>query len=421
MPEKTYRKFPIQTETACQLKWTWSTIFLTTGRTSSCHRTNNHPFDTDIFDFHNTPTKLKDRQRMLKGQWPEQGCNYCRDIEEAGGQSDRITNLDFPGISAPPELDHDPHAIKVTPRILEVYFDNICNLKCVYCRPLFSSLWDAENKKHGFFKSNGLVISDKFTKDPDLEKNKIKMFKWLEENRQHLTNFNILGGEPLFQEEFDQCLDFFDRSPAPDLSLQIFTNLNTTVERLSKAVTKVKSLVNNKKIKEFCVTASLDCWGEEQEYARFPLDLKVWEKNFEILLENEWIKIVIGSTLTPLTIKTFPDLVERINHWNKLRPVYHYFNSVNDPSYMKIDVLGNIFIDDFQRALDLITDDDHDRQHVKNYLRGIAQQSANNGVNHQEAIKLRTFLDEMDRRRNTNWRRTFPYLVKPLENAQVDQ
>lgn len=95
--------FPIQSKTACQLKWNWSTIFLTTEETASCHRTNHHKFDTDTFDFHNTPSKLDDRQRMLQGLWPELGCTYCKDIETAGGQSDRITNLDFPGIHSPPE------------------------------------------------------------------------------------------------------------------------------------------------------------------------------------------------------------------------------------------------------------------------------------------------------------------------------
>ena len=159
--------FPIKTETACQLKWNWSTIFLTTEETASCHRTNHHKFDTNIFDFHNTPSKLNDRAQMLAGKWPTVGCNYCQDIERAGGQSDRITNLDFPGIHAPPELDQNTQAISVTPRILEVYFDNTCNLKCLYCGPHFSSLWDAENIKFG---------DPAFNKSSNIESNKQKIF-----------------------------------------------------------------------------------------------------------------------------------------------------------------------------------------------------------------------------------------------------
>jgi hypothetical protein len=121
--------FPIKTATSCQLKWTWSTIYLVDGTTASCHRTHHHKFNYDTFNFHNTEEKLQDRQRMLQGQWPEQGCEYCRDIESAGGVSDRITNLDFWTFDPPKELQIDPSAVSVTPRILEIYFNNTCNLK----------------------------------------------------------------------------------------------------------------------------------------------------------------------------------------------------------------------------------------------------------------------------------------------------
>jgi hypothetical protein len=403
--------FPIKTNTACQLKWNWSTVYLTTEKTASCHRTNHHHFDTDKFDFHNTPSKLNDRRRMLNGEWPEQGCNYCQDIELAGGQSDRITNLDFPGIHAPPELDTDATAIIVTPRILEVYFDNTCNLKCLYCGPHFSSLWDAENKKHGTFVQGNLVISDSFKKSTNIEFNKQKLYTWLKQNSQHLTVFNILGGEPFYQQELDECLDLFDQFPAPELKLQIFTNLNVKINKLQSIVNRIKLLIDQNKLREFEITASLDCWGAPQEYVRYPLDLISWEENFNYILSQSWINLIINSTVTPLTIKTLPDLLERINGWNQQRPVYHYQNSVNQPSYMFIDIFGDIFVDDFNQALALKPNSSPEQLASRNYLYGIAQQSASGEPNVPEIIKLFDFLNEMDRRRNTSWPNTFPWLV----------
>lgn len=410
------KKFPIQTQTACQLKWTWSTVFLTKGTTASCHRTDHHEFDTDRFDFHNTPSKIQDRERMLRGQWPEKGCGYCRDIEQSGGQSDRITNLDMSGIHAPPELELDPDAVTVTPRILEVYFDNLCNLKCVYCGPHFSSLWDAENKRHGTFDRNGLTLGAGFIKDPNLVKNKEKLFDWLRVNGSALTNFNILGGEPLFQQEFDQCLDFFRQHPAPDVDLQIFSNLNASMQKIDSTVHKVRQLLDAGNIRRFTVTASLDCWGRDAEYARFPLDLSVWKRNFERLLKESWINLVIGSTVTPLTIKTLPDLVSQINQWRQQRPVHHYFNSVNGPSYLLIDIFGKVFQQDFERALDLMPDQTPEQRNTKNYLRGIALQSASGHPKTAEVMKLRTFLDEMDRRRQTNWRDVYSWMIPVFDD-----
>lgn len=405
-----HRKFPIQTATACQLKWTWSTVYLTTGLTASCHRTNHHRFDIHKFDFHNTPEKLADRKKMLQGQWPDIGCTYCKNIESAGGQSDRMTNLDLAGIHSPAELDKDATAIQVSPRILEVYFDNLCNLKCVYCGPHFSSLWDAENKKHGAFSHNGLSIPDSFAKDRNMEHNKQRLFDWLAEHAHGLTNFNILGGEPLFQPDFDRCLDIFSRHPAPDLDLQIFSNLHATEERMKSVITKVKKLIDAGGIRAFTVTASLDCWGPQAEYARFPLDLLIWQRNFELLLAEPWIKLIVGSTITPLTVKTLVDLVAQINRWRTQRQVHHYFNSVNNPSYMFIDILGDVFVDDFNKALELMPVDTLEQKQTCEYLRGIALQSAGVGPNATECLKLRTFLDEMDRRRNTDWKQCFPWL-----------
>jgi pyruvate-formate lyase-activating enzyme len=412
------RVFPIKTATACQLKWTWSTVYLNEEKTASCHRTNHHNFDTDRFDFHNTPEKLQDRERMLAGQWPDRGCEYCKNIETAGGQSDRITNLDFSGIHAPPELDLDTSATRVTPRILEIYFDNTCNLKCVYCGSYFSSLWEQENQQHGDFSSSGVRIPAVFQKSNRIEQNVSKLFEWLKHNAKTLTRLNILGGEPLYQPYMEQCLDLFAEYPAPHLEFEFFTNLNTTPERLQARIDKAQALIKQGAIGAFNVVASLDCWGAPQEYARFPLNLSKWQRNFEQLISHDWIRVVIGSTVTPLTVNTLPDLVQYINQWNQHRPsdnpIYHYINSVNAPSYMFIDIFGDLFVDDFDRALRVMPSDTPEQQQVRNYLKGIQSQSANRGVNRSEVLKLHTFLNEMDRRRGTDWAKTFPWLVEPI-------
>jgi hypothetical protein len=412
------RVFPIKTATACQLKWTWSTVYLTTETTASCHRTNKHQFNTDQFDFHNTPEKIQDRKRMLEGLWPERGCEYCKKIEAAGGQSDRITNSDFPGIHAPPELDLDHQATQVTPRILEIYFDNTCNLKCVYCDSQFSSLWEQENQQHGNFFTNGVYIPAVFQKSNRIEQNVQKLFEWLKHNAGTLTRLNILGGEPLYQPYMEQCLDLFAEYPAPNLEFEFFTNLNTTPERLQTHIDKAAALIKQGAIGAFNVVASLDCWGTPQEYARFPLKLDKWQRNFEQLISHDWIRVVIGSTVTPLTVKTLPDLVQRINQWNQTRPsnnpIYHYINCVNNRGYMLIDIFGDLFVGDFDRALNAMPDNTPEQQQVRHYLKGIQSHSANRGINKSEVLRLQTFLDEMDRRRGTNWRDTFPWLVKPM-------
>jgi len=409
------RVFPIKTDTSCLLKWGWSTIYLSNGSTASCHRCQKHEFNLETFNFHNTPQKIADREMMLEGKWPGNGCEYCRDIELAGGESDRITNLTMPGVPSPIELENNPVATNVTPTVLEVYFSNVCNQKCIYCHELFSSMWAEENyARPEESKKLKLNVDDgKFFKNSaDFNDNKQKVYDWLKDHGKGLSQFNFLGGEPLFQKEFIECLDVFDEKPSPNLKLQIFSNLNIKKEKLVEVIQKIENLIGKRKIGSFQITASLDNWGPEAEYVRYPLNLKSWEENFLYLLSKKYINLVINSTLTPLTIKTYPLLLEKVREWSKVRKIFLYQNSVNWPDNQKIDIFGDIFEKDFQRALELKPSDTDEDKLSKNYLDGIRQQSKSRKPNVEQISSLFQFLNEIDIRRNLNWRTTFPWLTE---------
>ena len=84
------KTFPIVNDAACLYKWSWSTLFLNRGTTASCHRGYHWKLEKDTLkDFHNHPGKIGDREKMLDGVWPGNGCEYCRNVEQAGGISDR--------------------------------------------------------------------------------------------------------------------------------------------------------------------------------------------------------------------------------------------------------------------------------------------------------------------------------------------
>jgi hypothetical protein len=179
--------------------------------------------EIDFKDFHNHPGKVQDREKMLDGQWPGNGCEYCKRIEDAGGNSERtayINDADY----CPPELEDNPFATKVTPRILEVYFTNLCNQACVYCSPLFSSVIEQEIKKYGPLETEYDLEGSFKPKENYLEL-KDKFWEWMEEHSTELYDFQILGGEPLYQPEFEECLEYFERTSHPNLNWKIFSNL----------------------------------------------------------------------------------------------------------------------------------------------------------------------------------------------------
>lgn len=408
--------FPIHTATSCKLKWAWSTLVLNVGLTRSCHRTAVSELTKENFaDFHNTPVKLQDRQSMLAGQWPDNNCGYCRNIEATGGVSDRMRQQTLP-YRVPVELIQNPKATVVSPTLVEVYFNNTCNLACLYCNAGLSSRIAAENLHHGVFQKYGVKIDV-----PDMHFKDLigEFWKWFPYGFPTLARLNVLGGEPLFQPEFDTLLDMIQQYPNSDCELNIVTNLMVSSERFNGYINKLRDLVNHGKLKRIDITCSIDCWGPEQEYVRWGLNLEQWEKNFSALLTVPDFYLNINQTISPLTIKTMPELLEKLSQWRQQHQVGHWFSAVEPgPVYLKPGILGRaVFEKDIDRILDVMPRDTDEDQMAHSYMSGIL----NSLPDHPDADRARdmfVYLEEKDRRRGTSWREIFPWL-KEFEHYVV--
>ena len=404
--------FPIKVDPACKLKWSWSTIRLRSGTSSSCHRVQDVPVSS--FDnFHNTPEIIDDREKMLAGEWPTgRGCEFCKVVEDAGGTSDRMFHNSIPN-QYPTELDQDATAVNVTPTILEVYFDNVCNMSCLYCHSGFSSKIEAENNRNGRFESQGVVIENrtKFT-DENFNEYTEQFWQWMQKNSTQLSRFHFLGGEPFFQPQFDQFLEFLENSNNPNLEFNVITNLKVKTKKLKDYIQRIKCLVDQNKIKRLDITASIDCFGDAGEYVRNGLDLEEWKRNFTYLVSEEWIVLNINQTISCLTIKTVPELIEFINQFDG-RDIGHYFGTtVKTHSFLHPDIFSyEVFKEDFDIILGCMKEDTWQQKAAINNMQGmIAKLQKMQYNNKTEIDKLVVFLDEMDRRRGTDWRKTFPWL-----------
>lgn len=435
--------FPIKTDTACLLKWAWSTVYFNSGTSASCHRTQKYKIDPENFDqFHNLPDKIQARELMLQGEWPGHGCEYCKNIEDAAkrprgpfqwnavtGVSDRQFNLqqNDHGWLIPPELDSDPTATAVTPTILEVYFKNTCNMKCVYCGPHFSSLWEEENRKFGqsFALSADPYDIKREQNNTDYEKMVSDLWRYLAQDHRYkkLRRYHVLGGEPFLMSELDASMEFWRQHPNPDLIFSIISNLNIPTKRFEEYIRRFEKLVLGNKIWKLQLTASLDCWGPEQEYVRYGLDLDLWQQNFELLLNRPWITVSINSAISALTIKSMPQLIERINHWNTKQtataqwhqrdwaaePILHSFNTSNE--YDNPYIFGpDVFGEDLKHVLDLMPKQTRSQQAQHEAMTGIRKRIFNSRNDPEKINRLKTYLDVLDQRRNTNWRQHFSWL-----------
>lgn len=407
-------KFPINTRTACQSKWTWSTIYLNQLSTASCHRVDPQPFALEDFDnFHNIPKKLQDRRLMLKGEWPTGGCEYCRVIEEAGGHSDRQHNLEIRGLT-PPELETDPTAVQVTPRIVEIFAQNTCNLACTYCNSNLSSKIEQENRKFGEFNQGGVHIP--VTQVPQATKQYFDRFiDWLDRNIQNLTRLHLLGGETFIQHDLmTAVLDIIRRRPNPRLEFCIFSNMNVPDRYWDLYINQIRELQASKHIRVFDLTASIDCWGPEAEYARSGLDLAKFEKRFAWASEQgDWLRLNANQTVTVLTMRSMPGLIQKIDQYSQHKHIGHYFQfytgtqMFQHPKTYAYSHWAETF-EEIYKAMPTRTEEQREAiprmQGLQRYLQTFTQHSW------EDIQKVQVWLDELDRRRGTNWRNLFAYL-----------
>jgi hypothetical protein len=375
------------------------------GTTNSCHRVKSDKLTPDTYkDFHNTPSKLLHRQKMQNGIWPGDGCEYCKVIEDAGGISDR-QDMNVDDWFSPIELEQDPKAIKVTPQLVEVYFNNLCNLNCIYCSAEYSTLWEAEDKKFGLRHPSEWEEIEKTRKQyPEMLK---QHWKWMEENIIHVKEYRVLGGEPFFQPELEENIDFFFNNPCPDTKFLIFSNLKVKNQRMRKLLDKIVELQKIKHIADFQIVCSFDCWGPEIEYIRTGLNLKQWEENFLTLLHDyPSISVQIHGTLISLTMQTLPVLCEKIAGWNSVKHISHSLNFACGKPQMDMGIFPPGFFDkEFDRCIELHNDD-----WTKKMLVGYKKKVNAQKYEPEKITELKTTLDEIDKRRGTNWKKLWPWL-----------
>ena len=291
-------------------------------------------------------------------------------------------------------------------------------MACLYCGSHFSTKWEEENRRFGVFKSGRVDFGHNTASNPNYAQMLADFWRYLadKDRYRHIRYYQILGGEPFFQPEFDTSIEFWENHPNPDLTFNIITNLKVAPKKFREYVDRFGRMVNNGQLLRLQITGSLDAWGPEEEYVRWGLDLAEWEENFTYLLDKPWVVMCVNTAITGLTIKTLPELIERINEWNRFRPQHNPINfsfmSAMTPPEMVPDIFGaGVFEKDFDRILAVMPTKTASDLSAREHMQGIMRQITAGPRQTDRIADLRVYLTELDRRRGTNWQTVFPWLV----------
>ena len=405
--------FPIKSETACLQKWSWSSIWLNAKSSSSCHRVKAFPLTLENFDnFHNLPDKIRQREMMLNGQWPGQGCEYCKVVEDSGGVSDRIITQQDTWM-VPEELWDDPTATSVTPTLVEIFAENTCNLSCVYCSGSLSSKIEQENKKFGSFAFGGLSMPEIGGKNDQTEGYLEKAYSWLRNNVQTIKRLHVLGGETFLQRNLmNSVLNILNEYPNNNLQVNIISNLSVPEKLFDEYTDRFIALKNENKIFRFNLSASIDSWSDKPEYVRYGLDRTLFMRNFKKAALSDPINFQVDHTISVMSIRDMANIVQLVNEHGVHRYIRRYYalaggqNGIFQPKIFG----GKFWKDDFEKILDMLPKTTSEELDDYNQLAGLWATFKDLPPEPEKIKLLHVYLDEIDRRRDTNWRLAFPYL-----------
>jgi organic radical activating enzyme len=423
----------------CLAKWKQVSLHLPTGLNNSCYHPPLHAIDATLLEdnpgaLHNTLFKKEQRKIMLRQERPAE-CSYCWNIEDTGNLSDRHYRSGEPW--AADALDFVKNSTgdeDVVPSYVEVNFNHACNLACSYCSPQFSSTWEQEiNRLGGYPTSRIHNDPSHFTgrnrpipardANPYVE----AFWRWWPTLYPQLKHFRMTGGEPLMDKNTYRVFDYVLALPNPDLHLNVTSNFSVETGLFEKYIGYVKQLCNTQ-IEHFMQYVSLDSGNAHQaEYIRHGMNydrVMAYSHHFlfEIPNRNSLTFIITMNNLSILGLqKLLEDILAMRRAYSKTyQRVWFDTPLLRQPAWQSLQILPPAYAGILERVADwmeLNLETPEDPFHgfkdyeVQRMRRDIAWMRSGTDCVAEKKADFYKFFSEHDRRRGTNFLKTFPEMT----------
>ena len=334
-------------------------------------------------------------------------------------------------------------------------------------------LKDAAHNHLGALTEYGLMpkkVSQK--ENPYLE----AFWKWWPDLYKELKVFRMTGGEPLMDNNTFKVLDYVYANPNADLLLSVTSNLCPPKQELfDKFVSSVKKLeevqiwkdpnkfnVNSGNnsyvspaIKHFSLFVSCDSVGEQAEYIRTGMDFKLLDQNIRTFLrETHGTNITVINTFNILSVSKLKeflqwifDLREEFSYDNQQElvvdvpghpPFIHQRKEritfdipiLHTPSWLSIKNADSDMIAIMEECVEFMRNNvpenfsqsfrgfrPHEVDKVQRDL-DIMRQGKDESELIIDMIRFAQYVDELDRRRGTNFVETFPEMKSFYERCK---
>jgi len=424
----------------CLAKWKQVSLHLTTGHTNSCYHPPLHRIRVEDIQrggtgLHNTEHKKQQRKLMLEGTRPSE-CQYCWNMEDNGKLSDRHYRSGEPWAAKDFDkivtADWNEDAL---PSYVEVNFNNACNLACSYCSPQFSSTWQQEVERHGGYPTATIHNDPNYFRGerrpiPNREHNPYveAFWEWWPTLYPELEHFRMTGGEPMMDKNTYRVFDYVLMNPSPKLHLNVTSNFSVDEKLWQRYKGYVKMICDGEKVEHFMQYVSLDAWLDKAEYIRHGLDFGLlWNRVNEFLGEIPGrSSLTFIVTMNNLSVTSFEQLMVAILglrqiYSNTYQRVWFDTPVLRTPSWQSIQLLPESYAEKLETVwVWMMKNTETEERRFKGFKdyelqrldRDIAwmrdgQKLDPNYIARQKADFYR-FFSEHDRRRGTDFLKTFP-------------
>lgn len=331
-------------------------------------------------------------------------CSSCWRAEQNGGYSMRKNeNRHYTEEDIEQIIEQKP-----LPTLFDFKLGNLCNLKCIMCCQLSSSLhetevkqWQAKNIKLPklldyieiqFKDENQQYRIDKENCDTILDNLKTIL--------PTLTTLRLVGGEPLINPLTYLLVDkLIELGHAKDLNLEIITNLSDIKTSFIKQLEQFKSVQ---------LTCSYDHVDPDKfHFIRFPADYTEFKNNFDRVLASN-LNVTISTTFSIFNIF---DLEKILDEFETVG-VHVSFNYVIDPNYFSIKYLSNTQKETVMQIANRVLNKGYKiletNESLVNYLKNIDKVLYAELSDFAEVVKERTRVLELyDSSRKTNYSKLY--------------
>jgi hypothetical protein len=248
----------------------------------------------------------------------------------------------------------------------------------------------------------------------------------------------ITGGEPLLQQSTWRLLDDLEVNPLPNLELNINSNFGVKSILIDRLIEKANNLVNAGCIKNFKIFTSIDTWGAPAEYIRTGLDLELWENNLDRYLSNTRLPVTFMITFNILTVTNFQTLLAKILQWREK------YNSIDQDKPQRVRFDTPFLKEPLQYDMNILPKDEfmpYMINHLDFILANLDDKNRNkfSELEYEKFLRVVKYMEttlytqerllegkrdffnwftEYDRRRGTDFVKTFPDLITFMESCR---